>query len=126
MCWSLTVAGVLASLSSIGHFTLGSRDYLQPMLRAEFDEVPKRTMHCGFHYVSAFFVLSALALLGLGLGLLPDSATGIIAIFIGANWAAFAVIQIIIILPCRIERGLIRMFQWMLFTSIAVFCFIGA
>ena len=126
MDWSLTVAGILAALSSIGHFTLGSRDYLQPTLMADFDEVPKRTMHCGFHYVSAFFVLSALALLGFGLGLLPTDGAGFIATFIGANWAAFAAIQILIVLTCRIERGLVRMFQWMLFTAIAVFCFIGA
>ena len=126
MNYYLTISGILAILSTHGHLTIGSTAFLRPMLAAEFDVVSKRTMHCGFHYVSAFFVLSALALLGLGLGLLPDSATGIIAIFIGANWAAFAVIQIIIILTCRIERGLIRMFQWMLFTSIAVFCFIGA
>lgn len=125
MEWSLIVAGILAALSSIGHFTLGSRDYLQPMLKAEFDEVPKRTMHCGFHYVSAFFVLSALALLGLGLGLFPAVVTASLATFIGANWAAFAAIQLLIVLTCRIERGLIRMFQWMLFSAISVFCFIA-
>ena len=82
-------------------------------------------MHCGFHYVSAFFVLSAFALLGLGFGLLPGEGAGLIATFIGANWAAFAAIQILIVLTCRIERGLVRMFQWVLFTAIAVFCFIG-
>ena len=125
MDWSLTVAGILAAFSSIGHFTLGSRDYLQPTLKADFDEVPKRTMHCGFHYVSAFFVLSAFALLGLGFGLLPGEGAGLIDTFIGANWAAFAAIQILIVLTCRIERGLVRMFQWVLFTAIAVFCFIG-
>jgi hypothetical protein len=123
MEWSLIVAGTLATMSSIEDFTLGSRDYLQPMLRAEFEEVPKRTMHCGFHYVSSFFVLSALALLGLGV--LPAAVHGSLAIFIGANWAAFATIQLLIVLTCRIERGLIRMCQWMLFSAIAVFCFIA-
>ncbi len=120
------VSGVFAAACVVGHFTVGSKSFLQPMLRADFGLVPKRTMHCCFHYVSAFLVLSAVALLGLGFGLITLDGSSFVIRFIAANWAAFAMIQILIVLACRVEKGLIKMFQWVLFLGVAVFGYLGA
>ena len=43
-------AGIFAFGVVIGHFTLGAKLYLKPMLAAEFDPVAKRVMLCVFHY----------------------------------------------------------------------------
>lgn len=125
MNYYLTISGILAILSTHGHLTIGSTAFLRHMLAAEFDVVSKRTMHCGFHYVSAYFFTSAIVLTGLGLGILSVDNNLYLVRFIGINWAGFAAIQIFIILTCKIERGFIRRFQWILFSSIAILGFLG-
>ncbi len=45
----IIVAGLAAAFITIGHFTIGSKQYLKPMLRASFDDLPKKMNHCVFH-----------------------------------------------------------------------------
>ena len=61
------IAGLLAVFVVFGHFVMGIKSYLKPMLGADFDLVPKATMQSAFHYVSIFLVLSAAALVLAGL-----------------------------------------------------------
>ena len=68
MDWFITIAGLLAAMTTVGHFKIGSREFLRPMLEASFDQVSKKVMHCVFHYVSTFLILSALTLLSIGWG----------------------------------------------------------
>ena len=64
MNWYLIVAGLLAAFTSVGHFIIGSRQFLAPMLDASFDGVARKQMYSVFHYVSVDLVLSAALLLG--------------------------------------------------------------
>jgi magnesium-transporting ATPase (P-type) len=62
MNWYIIIAGLIGALTTIGHFAMGSKEFLRPMLEASFDPVPKKVMHCVFHYVSAYLILSSIAL----------------------------------------------------------------
>ncbi len=105
---------------------VGTKQFLNPMLDASFDLVAKKVMHCVFHYISAFLVFSSVVLLvaGSGLSVLTIDVTPIIW-FIIAHYIVFAFTQIIITLTSGIENGIIKLFQWMFFISIAVFAWLG-
>ncbi len=126
MNWFVTVAGVFSAFTVIGHFTMGSKEYLKPMLAAEFDQVPKKVMHSVFHYVSAFLILATLALLAVGLGYLADGSPSLLVRFIALNYAFFAVWQIAIAATSGIERWVFKLFQWVFFVIIAALAWLGA
>ena len=119
------IAGIFALFTTIGHFTIGSKMYLQPMLNSEFDIVPKKVMHSVFHYVSVFLITSTLSLLFYGFGV-PAFASEVLLIkFISFNYAAFAIWQIIIALTSGIPKSSIKLFQWVFSILIAVFSWAG-
>lgn len=121
----IIIAGSVCAFTTIGHFTIGSKDFLKPMLEAEFDPVPKKVMHCVFHYISAYLILSTLALLSIGFGVLDGEGTTLLARFISINYAVFAVWQIALALTSQIPGGLFKLFQWVFFVIIAVFAWVG-
>lgn len=116
--WALA-AGVLTGMTTLGHFTLGSRWYLRPMIAAEFDEVARKTMECVFHYVSVFLLLSTAALLAAGAGLL-DGEPGFLLRFIALAYAGFGIWQVALAVTSGLSRPLVRLFQWTGFFAIAV------
>lgn len=122
----VTLAGVFALSTTIGHFTMGSKEYLKPMLEADFNIVSKKVMHSVFHYVSVFLILSAIALIGVGTGILSFEGSALLVRFIALNYAAFAVWQIGIAVTSGIPKGIFKMFQWVFFVLIAAFAFLGA
>jgi hypothetical protein len=48
MNWMILISGLAAGFVNLGHFTVGSKDFLNPMLQADFDDVPKKVMHGSF------------------------------------------------------------------------------
>ena len=125
MNWPLFIAGFFAGLTTLGHFFVGSKSFLKPMLQASFDEVPKKVMHCVFHYVSAYLILSTVVLLAVGLGLNVKGDTTLLIRFVAIHYAAFAVTQIIIAVTSEIKGGIFKLFQWMFFVIIAVAAWLG-
>jgi len=126
MNWFLFIAGLFGAFTTAGHFTMGSKNYLKPMMDASFDEVPKKVMHCVFHYVSAYLVLSTAVLFALGIGINFQVNTTLLVRFIAVNYAIFAITQIIIALTSKIPSGIAKLFQWMLFIVVAVLAWVGA
>ncbi len=125
MNWPLFIAGLFAGLTTLGHFFVGSKSFLKPMLQASFDEVPKKVMHCVFHYVSAYLILSTIVLLAMGLGFNVKGDTTLLIRFIAIHYAAFAVTQIIIAVTSEIKGGILKLFQWIFFVIIAVAAWLG-
>ena len=119
------IAGLGAGFITLGHFTVGSKRYLKPMLRASFDDVPKKINHCVFHYISAFLVLSGIFLLLIGAGYSNQADISWLVKFIAINYGLFALIQIIIAATSGIRNAIFKMFQWALFTFVAVFAWVG-
>jgi hypothetical protein len=122
----LLISGLVAGFCTVGHFMVGSKSYLKPMLQASFDEVAKNVMHCVFHYVSVFLVLTSITLLLMGFGIGFNSDVSLMVKLIAIHYAAFAIVQIVIALASGIERALFKMFQWTIFVVIAVFAWLGA
>ena len=127
MDWLVFVAGLVATFGVVGHFTIGTKTYLKPMLEAPIDDVPKRVMQSIFHYVSVYQILSALVLLaaGLGIGLQSGPETVLLVKFIAVNYLLFGVAQIAIALTTGIEGGIFKLFQWTLWVVIAVLAWLG-
>jgi hypothetical protein len=126
MNWLVFSAGLVCAFATLGHFAIGSKKFLMPMLEAEFEPVPRKVMHCVFHYVSAFMILSTAALLCIGSGAVAGDGAFILARFIAVNYAAFAVWQIVLASSSQIENGVFKLFQWMFFAVIAALAWIGA
>ena len=125
MNWPIFISGLAAVFCTLGHFTVGSKRYLKPMLAAEFDDVAKKVCHCVFHYVSVFLVLSAVCLVLVGVGLTFNTDTALLVKFIAIHYALFAVLQIMIAATSGIQNALFKMFQWTILVFIAVFAWIG-
>jgi len=125
MNWLLFVSGLFAAFATVGHFTIGSKSFLKPMLQASFDEVAKKVMHCVFHYISANFILSTIVLLGLGIGINFKVDTALLVRFISIHYAVYTVTQITIALTSQLRNGIFKLFQWMFFIIIAVFAWLG-
>jgi len=119
-------AGVLAALTTLGHFFVGSPQFLKPMLAAAFDEIPKKVMHCVFHYVSVYLILSTAALLLIGFGVDLQGDPALLIRFIALHYTLFAVWQIVIAVTSSIPNGIFKLFQWIFFTLIAILSWIGA
>ena len=126
MNWMILISGLAAGFVNIGHFTVGNKDFLKPMLQADFDDVPKKVMHCVFHYISVYVVLSFIVLIAIGLGFSFGTANALLVKFIAINYFLFAIIQIVIAATSNIPKGVIKLFQWIFFMIIAIFAWIGA
>ena len=126
MNWMIFISGLIAGFVNLGHFTVGSKTFLKPMLAADFDEVPKKVMHSVFHYVSVYVVLSFIVLISIGLGFSFGTADTLLVKFIAVNYFFFAITQIVIAVASDIPKGVTKLFQWILFMLIAIFAWIGA
>jgi NADH:ubiquinone oxidoreductase subunit K len=125
MNWPIFIAGVGAGFITLGHFAVGSKQYLKPMLQASFDEVPKKINHCVFHYISVYLVLSTIFLLLTGIGYISPADNSWLVKFISINYGFFAVVQIVIAATSGIQNAIFKMFQWMLFAFVAAFAWVG-
>ncbi len=126
MNWLVFISGLFAAFAVVGHFAMGSRSFLKPMMDATFDEVPKKVMHSVFHYISVFLVLSAAALILVGFGVSFDRDTTLLIRFVALNYSLFAAVQLIIALTSNIQSPLTKLFQWVFWIVIAVLAWIGA
>jgi hypothetical protein len=126
MNWMIFISGLAAGFVNLGHFTVGRKEFLKPMLQANFDEVPKKVMHSVFHYVSVYVVLSFIVLIAIGLGFSFGAANTLLVKFIAINYFLFAITQIIIAATSNIQNGVIKLFQWIFFMVIAIFSWLGA
>lgn len=119
------VAGVLALFAAIGHLTIGKKQFLSPMMNAEFDSLAKKVMQSVFHYISVFLFLTAYILImpgvrGANCVIDPTPVFG----FIGVNYLLFAIAQIIVAFRAKIS--LLKMFQWIFWILISAFSFMAA
>lgn len=126
MNWLIFIAGLFTLVAIIGHFTMGAKSFLKPMMDASFDQVAKKVMHSAFHYVSVFLVLSGATLILVGFGYSFNLDSTLLIRFIALNYSLFAVTQIIIALTSGIPKSMTKLFQWVFWIVIAVLAWIGA
>ena len=126
MNWFAFIAGLLGASTTAGHFLMGGKTYLKPVLDSSIDPVPKRVMQAVFHYVSTFLILSTIVILLVGVGVDLYDGSSFLLRFIAANYAVFAMWEIVLAITSDIEKGLAKMFHWVFFVLIAVFAFLGS
>ena len=122
MNYLMLTSGVFALLATIGHFAIGTKDFLKPIMDSNVEEIPKKVMQSLFHYMSVFMILTSFILLAFSAGnnLMFDNPKDVVKI-IGFTYAGFAIVQFFIALTSKIEKGVFKMFQWVFWTLIAVF-----
>jgi hypothetical protein len=125
MNWYIFIAGLIATAATVGHVSVGRKKFLKPMLEASFDPIPKKVMHCLYHYVSTFSCLSAVMLLLVGLNIWSGTGTTAVIYFIVINFLVSAILQIVLAVTSDIPNGLFKLFHWIFFILIALFSFLG-
>lgn len=125
MNWLLMISGFIAAFCTVGHFVIGGKTFLQPMLKASFDEVSKKVMHCVFHFISIDFILATIVLLAAGFGFTFGMDVTLLIKFIAIHFVLYALIQIMMVLSSKIKGGLTKIFQWTIFILVAVFAWLG-
>ena len=125
MNWLLIVSGLFAAFTTVGHFVIGSKRFLIPMLEASFDGVARKQMHSVFHYVSVDLVVSTVLLLAVGFGVDLGSGASLVVKFVALHYALYAVVQILVALTSGLDGAFLKLFQWVLFALIAVLGWFG-
>jgi hypothetical protein len=126
MNYFIFISALISFVAVIGHFTMGRKEYLKPVLDSDIDIVPKKVMQSLFYYMSVFMVLSTIILLAGSHELCPlyDYVHNMIR-FIAIVYAFFALTQFIIALTSGIPGGVLKMFQWLFWALIAASAIIG-
>ncbi|ABV37348.1 conserved hypothetical protein [Shewanella sediminis HAW-EB3] len=118
-------AAGMGLLACIGHFTYGVKHFLTPMLNAQFELVAKTVLHCFFHYLSVFLVLSTLVLASCGFEIVSKMQGLSLVLFVALNFGIFAIWQIYIAFVSDIKAPFKHLFQWALFLGIATLSLMG-
>jgi hypothetical protein len=126
MNYFIFLSAIVSLASLIGHFTMGRKSYLLPVLDSEIDIVPKKVMQSLFHYMSVFMGLSTIILFAGSHQSCPlyDYVHNMIR-FIGIVYGFFALAQFIIGLSSGIPGGVFKLFQWIFWVLIALFAVLG-
>ncbi len=126
MDYFILTSGVLASFATIGHFAIGHKDFLKPVLESNIDEIPKKVMQSLFHYMSVFMILTSVILIAIAIGqnLIFENTQDIVK-FIGIIYAGFAIVQFLIAINSSIKMGVFKLFQWIFWALIALFCLLS-
>lgn len=127
MNYLILTSGVVAAFATIGHFAIGSKDFLKPVMDSNIPEIPKKVMQSLFHYMSVFMIFTSVILIAFSFGenLIFENSTDVLKL-IGFTYAGFALAQFIIAASSSVEMGVLKMFQWIFWVIIAVFALLGA
>ncbi len=120
------IAGIIALLATIGHLTVGVKDYYRPLKNTAMDEIVKTIFTGLFHYITGFQILSSFILIMIGIrGNGCNFEPLLVLGFIGATYVFWAIVQLIITVKSPIKGAAFKMFQWVFWLLIAMFCFLA-
>ncbi|MCU4177616.1 hypothetical protein [Carboxylicivirga sp. N1Y90] len=121
------IAGIIGAMATIGHFTVGRKLYLRPLLNSDMELLPKKVMQTVFHYISVYMVLSSWILIMIGIqGEKCMFDPTLVLSFIAYNYLFFGIVQIVTALRSKIPGALLKMFQWIFWLLIAALTLYGA
>jgi hypothetical protein len=127
MNYFIITSAVVATMANIGHFAMGNKEYLKPVMNSNAAEIPKKVMQSAFHYMSVYMVLTAVLLIAFSFGenLVFENRNDVLKV-IGFSYAGFAAVQFIIAITSSIKMGIFKLFQWIIWVLISVFALLGA
>ena len=107
MNYFILTAGIFAALATIGHFTMGSKRFLRPVMKSELDLTVKKVMQSLFHYMSVYMVLTSIFLIAMSTGECQQfENTPDVVKLIGFIYAGFAIVHFIIAATSKIKMGI--------------------
>lgn len=128
MNFYLLASGIISLMAVIGHFTMGKKLYLNPVLNSNIDEIPKNIMHGLFHYASVVQIISSIVLLGNAFGCEMENCMmnsfGTVRM-IGFIYAGFAIVQLLLAVTSKIDKKFTKLFQWIFWVAISILAFMG-
>lgn len=120
------IAGIIAAMATIGHFTVGRKLYLKPLMESDMDLLPKKVMQTVFHYISVYMVLSSWMLIMVGIQGEKCMFDPTLALsFIAYNYLFFGITQIVTALRSKVPGALLKMFQWIFWILIGTLILLG-
>lgn len=126
MNYFLLAAGIISAFAVVGHFAIGYKDFMKPVLDSKVERIPVKVMHSLFHYMSVFMAISTVILLAFAFGVdLGFQSMRDVKLLIGVIYAGFALSQFLIAANSKIKGGLFKMFQWIFWLLIALFTLIA-
>ncbi|MFA8434840.1 MAG: hypothetical protein ACEPOZ_10030 [Marinifilaceae bacterium] len=117
------IAGLIALSATVGHFLVGYKEFLKPVLDSNTGPIPQQVMRSLFHYMSIFQIFSTLTFLLAAFNKLPFHTDGIL--LLAFIYASFGLVQIYVALTSKIKGGLFKLFQWIFWILIAVSALLG-
>lgn len=118
MNWLVVLSGALAATTAAIHIIAGGKEIARPLLASGLNEAVKLTMYACWHLVSVALVLSALALLAVGAGMVGPSR--LMVAFISVLWLLFGGVFLVVSLGLARPRGLFRFPQWALLFPVGI------
>jgi hypothetical protein len=115
----LIAGGLMAAFCAAGHAVAGAKMFYQPIKSAVTDKLLAGVLTGMWHLITVHFVLSALALLILGVHGPQQGAVWLVA----GQFAGYAAIYLAISLRLG---GLWKLFQWLPFAATATLAAAGA
>ncbi len=122
--WWLASGGI-GLLTALIHLIGGQIGVIKPFLRCDLAAMPKATLHACWHIVTILLFASAIALLYSGVN--PTSTgSNTLALFIGGQFVAYAIVFLVLALAGNWSNKLIRLPQWILLLPIGVLSIVGS
>ncbi len=119
------VSGGIGLITAFIHLIGGQFDVIKPFLQCDLVAVPKATLHACWHMVTVILFASAIALLYSGVN--PTSTgSNALALFIGGQFVAYAIVFLVFALAGNWGKKLIRLPQWTLLLPIGVLSIVGS
>ena len=118
-------AAIIGLLTCLGHVTYGSKQYLLPILSSDLTPAVKAVLHCIFHFVSVFLVLSCMVLAACGVDVIANMQGFGLVLFVALNFGIFAIWQLFFAFNSEIRLSSWHLFQWTPFASISILSLMG-
>ena len=95
----------------------GGNDVAKPLLGTSLTNDVKYALYACWHFVSAFFVISALGFLGAGLGVMQQPG---FIVFFSVLWLLFGMLFLAISVRVNRLGGVFRLPQWTLLLPVGI------
>ncbi|GGI92470.1 hypothetical protein GCM10007978_32450 [Shewanella hanedai] len=125
MNYFFIAASVMGLMTFIGHFSYGRQRYIIPMAESDLEPVVKEEIHCLFHFVSVFIVLSTFVLAACGFDVISSMQGFGLVLFVALNFGMFAIWQLFLAFDSEIQSPYRNLFQWAPFAGISIFSLLG-
>ncbi len=117
------VSGGIGLITAFIHLISGQSGIIKPFLPCDLAAMPKAVLHACWHMVTVVLFASAIALLYLGVT--PISGSNALALFIGGQFVAYAIVFLVFSFRGNWSNRLFKLSQWTLLLPIGVLAIVG-